>query len=442
MVLRNSRTGTGRVDRKNLRRVGNKATMDQQVAPVHPLETSATQALLESLGLAQYLPAFHDNHIDDALLPALTDHDLYRIGIEAVGHRKRLLQAIARIAIGKEAAARTPVEVSAGNSAERRQLTVMFVDMVGFTTLASRLDPEELRDVLRAYRKAVHGRDRPLRRPRRQVHGRRRAGLFRLAAGARGRRRARRPRRPGAHRRSGAAARPRRGALGLPGRHCHRSGGSGQSGWRGGCPGGGGARPDAQPGCAAPGLGGIWSGRDRREHAVAAGRHLRVEGSRHQEREGHRRAGSDVRGHAPSGRARAASKRAAAPPSCRWSAAMQELALLLGRWTLAKADEGQSVLLVGDAGIGKSRIARALPDASAGEPHTRIRYQCSPYHRDSALWPVIQQLGHAAGFAHHDPTDARLESWRRCSLGRRCRRHRTVVRRPARPGRRAPIRRS
>ncbi len=75
----------------------------------------------------------------------------------------------------------------------------------------------------------------------------------------------------------------------------------------------------------------------------------------------------------------------------------QELALLLERWAQAKAGEGQGVLLVGEAGIGKSRISRALLDAVADEPHIRIRYQCSPYHTDSALWPVIQQLTHAAG---------------------------------------------
>ena len=58
----------------------------------------------------------------------------------------------------------------------------------------------------------------------------------------------------------------------------------------------------------------------------------------------------------------------------------QELALLLERWAQAKAGEGQGVLLVGEAGIGKSRISRALLDALADEPHVRIRYQCSPYH--------------------------------------------------------------
>ena len=147
---------TGRVDEKT-KKGRQQSDNGSEVGPVQPPETPATQALLESLELAQYLPAFHDNHIDDALLPALTDHDLYRIGIEAVGHRKRLLQAIAGIAIGKEAAARISSGGLAGSSAERRQLTVMFVDMVGFTTLASRVDPEELHDVLLAYRQAVTG---------------------------------------------------------------------------------------------------------------------------------------------------------------------------------------------------------------------------------------------------------------------------------------------
>jgi hypothetical protein len=87
----------------------------------------------------------------------------------------------------------------------------------------------------------------------------------------------------------------------------------------------------------------------------------------------------------------------------------QELALLCERWSLAKSGEGQGVLLVGEAGIGKSRITRALIDAVAKDEHVRIRYQCSPYHTDSALWPVVQQLGHAAGLAAADSAKTRLD---------------------------------
>ncbi|MEM7026204.1 MAG: AAA family ATPase, partial [Pseudomonadota bacterium] len=86
----------------------------------------------------------------------------------------------------------------------------------------------------------------------------------------------------------------------------------------------------------------------------------------------------------------------------------QELALLLERWSQAKMGEGQGVLLAGEAGIGKSRITRSLLDTLAGEPHIRIRYQCSPYHTDSALWPVIQQLHHAADLAGNDSTEDKL----------------------------------
>ena len=86
-----------------------------------------------------------------------------------------------------------------------------------------------------------------------------------------------------------------------------------------------------------------------------------------------------------------------------------ELALLLERWAQAQGGEGQAVLLVGEAGIGKSRLVRALLDACAEQPHWRVRWQCSPYHTGSALWPVIQRLSRSAGLQVQDSTDAALD---------------------------------
>jgi predicted ATPase len=73
--------------------------------------------------------------------------------------------------------------------------------------------------------------------------------------------------------------------------------------------------------------------------------------------------------------------------------------LLLRRWTKAKTGEGQVVLLSGEPGIGKSRLTAALLEHLALEPHTRLRYFCSPRHTDSALYPVIGQMECAAGLA-------------------------------------------
>ena len=86
----------------------------------------------------------------------------------------------------------------------------------------------------------------------------------------------------------------------------------------------------------------------------------------------------------------------------------EELELLLRRWTKAKTGEGQVVLLSGEAGIGKSRLTAALLEKLAGEPHTRLRYFCSPQHTDSALYPVIVQLERAAGLARDDTADQKL----------------------------------
>ena len=87
----------------------------------------------------------------------------------------------------------------------------------------------------------------------------------------------------------------------------------------------------------------------------------------------------------------------------------EELELLLRRWSKAKIGEGQVVLLSGEAGIGKSRLTAALLEHLASEPHTRLRYFCSPQHTDSALYPIISQTERAAGMAHDDTTQARLD---------------------------------
>ena len=86
----------------------------------------------------------------------------------------------------------------------------------------------------------------------------------------------------------------------------------------------------------------------------------------------------------------------------------EELELLLRRWARAKTGEGQVVLLSGEAGIGKSRLSAALLEAIAAEPHTRLRYFCSPQHTDSAFYPIIGQFERAAGFAHDDTPQAKL----------------------------------
>jgi class 3 adenylate cyclase len=87
----------------------------------------------------------------------------------------------------------------------------------------------------------------------------------------------------------------------------------------------------------------------------------------------------------------------------------EELELLLRRWSKAKVGEGQVVLLSGEPGIGKSRLTAALLERLATEPHTRLRYFCSPQHTDSALYPIISQMERAAGFAHDDTAEAKLD---------------------------------
>src|ERR1700746_1084535 len=103
---------------------------------------------LAKIGLERYAAAFANNDIDVAVLPHLTDADLEKIGV-SLGHRRRILAAIA------ELRSAIPAPLQHSDSAERRQLTVMFCDLVGSTALATQLDPEDLREIIAAYRDGV-----------------------------------------------------------------------------------------------------------------------------------------------------------------------------------------------------------------------------------------------------------------------------------------------
>jgi class 3 adenylate cyclase len=114
-------------------------------------------AWLQGLGLERYEPLFRDHEIDWEVLPKLTSEDLREIGVLAIGHRRKLLDAIAALGASAPTSAVTAAvsDASAPASAERRQLTVMFCDLVGSTALSARFDPEDLRNVIGAYHRCV-----------------------------------------------------------------------------------------------------------------------------------------------------------------------------------------------------------------------------------------------------------------------------------------------
>src|SRR5271170_1457814 len=109
---------------------------------------------LRSLGLGQYEAAFHDNAIDGKVLPKLTSEDLKELGVVSVGHRRTLLSAIAELSATPASPIAVPSAAQADgpapDAAERRQLTVMFCDLVGSTAMSARLDPEDMREVIGA----------------------------------------------------------------------------------------------------------------------------------------------------------------------------------------------------------------------------------------------------------------------------------------------------
>jgi hypothetical protein len=138
---------------------------------------------LRGLGLSQYEAAFCGNDIDAEVLPDLTAEDLVVLGITSIGHRRKLLSAIAALKAEPGVAENTPPLQPARTrmEAERRQLTVMFCDLVGSTALAARLDPEDLREVIGAYHAAVVEEVRRFDGFVAKYMGRWRAGVLRLS---------------------------------------------------------------------------------------------------------------------------------------------------------------------------------------------------------------------------------------------------------------------
>src|SRR6201981_384247 len=114
---------------------------------------------LRGLGLERYEAAFRENEIDETVLPTLTADDLKDLGVGFVGHRRKLLDAIAALRADSSAPApslsdaRLAIDKVAKDTAERRQITVMFSDLVGSTALSTRMDPEDLREVISAYQR-------------------------------------------------------------------------------------------------------------------------------------------------------------------------------------------------------------------------------------------------------------------------------------------------
>ena len=369
---------------------------------------------LEQLGLPQYVEVFERNAVDLELLPELSDADLEKVGVDALGHRKKLLKAIAELNGGATSGAtpravqdQLPAEQSPSAAAERRQLTVMFSDLVGSTELATKLDPEPLRDLMQAYqrtcREVIERYDGHIAQylgdglmvyfgwPRaheddavRAI----RAGLEAVEAVSKL-----------------DAATPLRARVGI-----HTGvvvvGETGQ---------GDASIPKAAVGDTPNIAARLQALADPGSVMVSERTSLMARGLFDY---------ADLGAQVLKGVAqpiRLFRVGAARAIDSRFEAARDELvltplvgreeeaALLLRRWQQAKEGEGQVVLMGGEPGIGKSRLARVLRERLRPEEYMALRFQCSPYHVNSALYPAIEQLERAAGFTREDSVEQKLD---------------------------------
>ena len=367
---------------------------------------------LDALGLSQYEQAFLENDIDVNLLPTLTGDDLQELGVASLGHRKRLLAAIASLAGSADPqpspAPPIPPPISTTTQAERRQLTVMFCDLVGSTALSAQLDPEDLRDVIATYHKCVaetvarfdgfvakymgDGVLMYFGYPQAHEDDAERAvrsglDLVRALAALASRER------PALRVRIGIAT-----GLVVVG-DLLGEGAAQEHGIVGETPNLAArlqalARPDSV----------VISRRTRR---LVHGLFDLTDLGAH-ELKGFSepvRAWQVLGPSRSEGRFEARHASGLTPLVGR----EHELGLLLDRWQQAKEGDGQVVLLSGEPGIGKSRLVRALRERLADEPCTPLSHFCSPFHQTSALHPVIELLERAAGLARDEAPARRLD---------------------------------
>jgi class 3 adenylate cyclase/tetratricopeptide (TPR) repeat protein len=356
---------------------------------------------LDTLGLGQYAQRFAENDIDPSVLRDLTDNDLEKLGV-SLGHRKKMLRAIAELAETGPRPVRTPWTV-----AEKRQLTVMFADLVGSTALSTRLDPEDLREIIGAYHRccaqqiekfggfvarylgdgvlAYFGYPRADEDDAERAVG---AGLALVAAVT------------GLDGGPGVRLRARIGiATGLvivgdligdgSSQQCEVIGETANLASR--------LQALAEP-----------------DTVVIDGSTRRLVGGLFE----HFALGSvsikGFRDPVPVWRVIGASAvdsrfealRVARTPLLGRD---EEIELIMRRWQQTKRGDGSVVLISGEPGIGKSRLAETALERLSDDPHIRLRRFCSPHHQDSALFPTISQLERAAGFRRDDTDQQRLD---------------------------------
>ncbi len=369
---------------------------------------------LRGLGLGKYEAAFRENEIDETVLPSLTEDHLKQLGISALGHRVKLLDAIA--ALRSDASGKTPsVDAATASStpsphpedrAERRQVTVMFSDLVGSTALSARMDPEDLREVISAYQKCVAE---TVRRFGGFVAKYMGDGVL-IYFGY-----------PQAHEddaeravRAGLELVAAVGALKTHAPLQTRIGIATGLVVVGDLIGSGASQEQAIVG-ETPNLAARLQGVAQPNRVVIAESTRKLVGTLFQLDD----LGAQVL-KGISGPVRAWAALRPSSVESRFEALHaggltelvgreEELELLLRRWSKAKSGEGQVVLLSGEPGIGKSRLTAALLEHLAAELHARLRYFCSPQHTDSALYPFISRMERAAGFAHDDAEQTKLD---------------------------------